>query len=360
LNIVHTESSLGWGGQEIRVLSESQGLIGRGHQVRLICPPEARIHDEARNWRVPVVALPIGRKRPVGVKVLYEWLKANRCDLVSTHSSTDSWLTALALLALGRPIPVVRTRHISAPVPLNAPTRWLYTRATARIVTTGAALKKELVERNRFPAQRIDSVPTGVDGKRYRPGDRRAARAALGLPQERTLVGIVATLRDWKGHEYLIEAFAGLPPGAQLVIVGDGPRRQILEAFVQKLALRERVMFAGNQADVVPWLQALDLFVLPSFANEGVPQALIQAMLAGLPCITTHVGSIAELARHEETALVVPPKDAPAIRTALQELVADEALRKKLGEAARNHAQANFSYEGMLDAMERIYAQVRR
>jgi glycosyltransferase involved in cell wall biosynthesis len=360
LKIVHTESSLGWGGQEIRTLSESQGLIGRGHQVTLLCPSEARIHADAARWGVPATSLPIARKRPLGVKVLYEWFKRNRCDVVCTHSSTDAWLTALALLALGRPIPMVRMRHISAPVPTNAPTRWLYTRATARIVTTGEALKEELVRRNGYPSARIDSVPTGVDPKRYRPGDRRAARAALSLPQERTLVGIVATLRDWKGHEYLIEALAGLPENVHLVIVGDGPRRQILEAFVQKLQVQGRVVFAGDQVDVVPWLQALDIFVLPSFANEGVPQALIQAMLACLPCVTTHAGSIAELARHEETALVVPPKDAAAIRAALERLLPDQALRQRIGEAARRHCAANFSYEGMLDRMETIYAQVRR
>jgi len=360
LFIVHTEASLGWGGQEIRILSESQGLIGRGHNVQLICAPEARIHAEAPRWRVPVTALPIGRKRPVGVKVLYEWFKRNRCDVVCTHSSTDSWLAALALLALGRPFPTVRLRHISAPVPRNAPTRWLYTRATARIVTTGEALKNELVHGNRFPANRIDSVPTGVDASRYRPGDRAAARAALKLPQDRTLVGIVATLRDWKGHEYLIEALAGLPEKVHLVIVGDGPRRQPLEKFIDSLNLKNRILLAGDQADVVPWLQALDMFVLPSFANEGVPQALIQAMLAGLPCVTTHAGSIAELARHEETALVVPPKDAAAVRAALLRLLGDESLRKRLGDAARRHCEAGFSYERMLDRMEAIYSQVRR
>src|ERR1700741_1755478 len=95
LRIVHTESSLGWGAQELRVLSESRGLIRRGHEVKLLCPPEARIHGEAGNWGVPVVGLPIARKRPVGVKVLYEWLKRNRCALVWTHSSTDPWPTAL-------------------------------------------------------------------------------------------------------------------------------------------------------------------------------------------------------------------------------------------------------------------------
>jgi glycosyltransferase involved in cell wall biosynthesis len=332
------------------VLSESQGLIGRGHDVKLICPPEARIHAEAPNWGVPVIALPIARKRPVGVKVIYEWLKRNRCDLVSTHSSTDAWLTALALLVLGRPVPMVRTRHISAPVPRNPPTRWLYTRATARIVTTGEALKKELVDRNRFPPERIDSVPTGVDESRYRPGDRRAARAALKLPQDAKLVGIVATLRSWKGHRFLIEA---LPDNANLVIVGDGPMRQTLEGMAN-----QRISFVGNKSDVVPWLQAFDVFALPSYANEGVPQALAQAMLVGLACVTTNVGSIGELARDGETALVVPPQDSNALKNALQRLLGDESLRDKLGAAARRHAAANFSYEGMLARMEIIYRQV--
>ncbi len=360
LSIVHTESSLGWGGQEIRVLSESQGLIGRGHDVKLLCPAEARIHAEAPRFGVPAIALPIARKRPVGVKVLLEWLKRNRPNVVSTHSSTDSWLCALALLALGRPFPMVRTRHISAPVSGNLPTRWLYTRATARIVTTGEALKTELVQRNRYPAERIDSVPTGIDAGRYRPGDRAAARASLDLPQDRKLIGIVATLRSWKGHLTLIEAFAGLPEEACLVIVGDGPMRPALEPLVEKLQIKSRTVFAGNQADVTPWLQALDIFALPSYANEGVPQALAQAMLTALPCVTTSIGAIPELARHEQTALVVPPQDVGALRGALQRLLSDPVLSRNLGEAARQHCAANFSYEGMLDRMEKIYQQVSR
>ena len=301
--------------------------------------------------------MPIAKKRPVGVKALYAWLKTNRCGLVSTHSSTDSWLTALALLALGRSVPMVRTRHISAPVPRNAPTRWLYTRATTRIVTTGEALKQELVTRNGFPAQRIDSVPTGIDANRFRPGDRAAARAQLGIPMERKVVGIVATLRSWKGHRFLIEA---LPDGAHLVIVGDGPMRAVLEQMVDQRGIRDRTTFAGNQSDVVPWLQAFDVFALPSYANEGVPQALVQAMMVGLPCVTTHVGSIAELAKADETAFVVPAENAAALRAAIERLLADPAQRKRLGEAARAHCVANYSRDGMLDRMETIYRQVSR
>ena len=351
LSIVHTESSLGWGGQEIRILSESQGLIARGHEVKLVTPPEARIFAEAPAWGVPRFPMPIAKKRLTGLKFLMEWLRDNPCDVVSTHSSTDSWLAALALLALGKPYPMVRTRHISAPVPRNFLSRWLYTRAARRIVTAGEALKKELVARNGFPAARIDSVPTGVDARRFAPGDKAAARKALNLP-DGMLVGIVATLRSWKGHRYLIEA---LPEGASLVIVGDGPQREALEKLAAK---RSRIIFAGNQQDVVAWLQALDVFALPSYANEGVPQALLQAMLVGLPCVTTAIGSIPELAKDGETALVVPPRDVPSLKKALERLVGDEALRKQLGAAARRHAEADFSYDGMLDRMEAIYASV--
>lgn len=358
LRIVHTESSLGWGGQEIRILAESQGLIRRGHQVTLLAPPQARIHLEAANWGVPVVALPIGRKRPAGVGALMSWLGANPCDVINTHSSTDSWLTALARLALRQATPIVRTRHISAPVPRDPLTRWLYTRAASRIVTTGEALRQRLVEVNRFPPQRIVSVPTGVDAGRFRPGGRAAARAALGLAPDRILAGIVATLRSWKGHRYLLEAMARLDQALELVIVGDGPQRAALEKQVAQLGLGERVRLAGDQADVLPWLRALDIFVLPSYANEGVPQALVQAMLVELPCVTTAVGGIAEIAEHERTAIVVPPRDPQALAAAIGRLAADAARRRELGEAARRRCVEDFSLERMLERMEALYREV--
>ena len=361
LRIVHTESSLGWGGQEIRVLAESQGLIRRGHQVTLLCPPEARIHLEAANWGVPVVALPIGRKRPVGVGALMTWFGANACDVINTHSSTDSWLTALARLALRQATPIVRTRHISAAVPRDPLTRWLYTRAAARIVTTGEALKRQLVARNGFPEAMIESVPTGIDAGRFRPGgegERAAARARLGLPADRVLVGIVATLRSWKGHRHLVEAMAALPEAIELVIVGDGPQREALERQVAQLGLAGRVRMAGNQGDVLPWLRALDIFALPSYANEGVPQALVQAMLAGLPCVTTEVGGIPEIAEHERTAIVVPPEDPAALAAAITGLAASEGRRRELGEAARKHCVEGYSLERMLERMEAVFRGV--
>ena len=145
-----------------------------------------------------------------------------------------------------------------------------------------------------------------------------------------------------------------MPEAVGLVIVGDGPMRDVLEADIDKHAMRSRTWFAGDRPDVLPWLRAMDVFALPSYANEGVPQALIQAMLVGLPCVTTHVGSIAELAIQGSTALVVMPQDVSALRGAIETLLADETLRKRLADSARRHCSERFSYAAMLDRMEAI------
>jgi glycosyltransferase involved in cell wall biosynthesis len=358
LRIVHTESSLGWGGQEIRILSEAQGLMRRGHDVKLLCAPQARICAEAANWGVPVVPLPIEKKRLRSLRVLLAWLCANRCDVVNTHSSTDSWLAALALRMMRSPAPIVRTRHISAPVPRGPLSRWLYMSAAARVVTTGEALKRQLVDYNGFVESRIESVPTGIDAGRFRPGERKTSRARFGLPQDKILVGIVATLRSWKGHEFLIEAMTRLPDHVELLIVGDGPQREVLEQCISRFRLQGRVRMQGQQADVLPWLRALDIFALPSYANEGVPQALVQAMLVELPCVTTAIGGIPELAEHERTALLVAPRDPAALAAAIERLAGNEGLRRELGEAARKRCVEGYAFERMLDRMEVIYRAV--
>ncbi len=359
MHIVHSEASCGWGGQELRILAEAEGMIGRGHRITLVCPAEARIHDEARSRAIAVHPLPISRKGPGGVFALRRWLQENPCDVVNTHSSTDSWLVALASATLPGAAPIVRTRHISAPTPRNAATRWLYTRATRHIVTTGETLRRTLIEDNGYPADSITSIPTGIDTRRFAPGNRGEARAMLDLPKDAQVVGIVATLRSWKGHRYLIDAFASLADHrAMLLIVGDGPQREALAAQVAALGLTSRVRFAGNQQDVRPWLHAMDAFALPSYANEGVPQALLQAMLCGLPCVTTSVGSIGEIAKNGATALLVPVQDAAPLSAALTRLLESEELRQQLGAAARAHCLDGFGLETMLDKMETVFRNV--
>ena len=334
-------------------------MLGRGHRVTLLCPQQAPIYAEAAARGVPALALPIARKGLAGLLAMRAWLRRNRCDVLNSHSSTDSWLAALALVGMSRPPALVRTRHVSAAVPDNFPTRWLYQSATCRIVTTGERLREQLVRENGFRPASIISVPTGIDTARYVPADRAQAKARLGLDPAHACVGIVATLRSWKGHRYLLEAFAGLQrKDARLLIVGDGPGRDDLREQVKRLGLQQRVLMPGNQADVTPWLQALDVFALPSYANEGVPQALMQAMAVGVPVVSTPVGSIDELVRREETGLMVPPRDIGALRAAIERLLNEPALGERLALAARALVRSRYSRERMLDSMEAVFREV--
>jgi glycosyltransferase involved in cell wall biosynthesis len=358
LRILHTESSLGWGGQEIRVLTEAHGVALRGHQVLLAAPREARIFTEAAKHGVEAVPLPIARKNLRGFLALRRLLGRRAFDVVNSHSSTDSWLAALALRSGAGEAALVRTRHISAPVPRNRATRWLYADATSRIVTTGERLRAQVMEETGVDAARVVSIPTGIDLERFHPGDRAAARASLGLPNDAMLVGIVATLRSWKGHRYLLDAVAALQrPGVRLAIVGDGPQREALGQQVDRLGIGERVLFAGNRDDVAPWLQAFDVFCLPSYANEGVPQSLMQAMACALPVVTTAVGSIPEIVTDGINGVIVPTEDAQALTRALEALLGDEARRRTLGTRALADARERFGAERMVERMIDVFRE---
>jgi glycosyltransferase involved in cell wall biosynthesis len=223
-------------------------------------------------------------------------------------------------------------------------------------VTTGEALREQLVRDNGIDPSRIDSVPTGIDAAHFATPARGAARAMLALPIDAPLVCIVATLRSWKGHRYLVEAMARIERrDARLLIVGDGPQRDALVRQVRELALEPRVVFAGQRDDVAPWLRASDVFALPSYANEGVPQALLQAMFASVPCVTTDAGAISEIARHGETATIVAREDAHALARGIDALLADPARAQ--AQAARAHAfvSARYTLEAMLDRMEAVF-----
>ncbi|MFA7267860.1 MAG: glycosyltransferase family 4 protein [Sterolibacterium sp.] len=362
LRILHTESSTGWGGQEIRILTEARGMLERGHQVTLLTPACGDIFPAAQKLGVPVVDVPLLKKRPRDLLALYRWCKAHRgeYDVINTHSSTDSWLAALVAQLLPGFPPILRTRHVSTAVNNAATTRWLYARATAHIVTTGEALRQQLNRDNGLPLERMTSVPTGIDLARYAPRDQATLRAKLGVA-ERPTIGIVATLRDWKGHDYLLDAFAELRqrhPDWQLLIVGDGPRRAHLEARVAAAGLNGQVRFVGNQDNVEEWLPTFDLFTLPSYGDEGVPQGIMQAMASGLAVVSTPVGAIGEAVVADQTGLMVPPHDAAALGAALERLLTDAALRTRMADAGLRRARERFGIARMLDAMETIFAQV--
>ena len=364
LSIVHTENSAGWGGQEIRILSEAEGMLARGHHVTVVAPPETPLSAAATRNRIPLVPLPIRRKHIADLASIRTWLGEAKVhtDVLNTHSSTDSWLTALACATLIGAPPIVRTRHVSTIVNRRPTTRWLYGRACAHVVTTGEALRHQLASELGLHHSRLTSVPTGIDLARFVPGDSIASRHKLGLRPRPTL-GIVATLRDWKGHDYLFEALALDRKGWrdwEVIVIGDGPHRPNLAAHAAALNLGENIHFVGHQDDVVPWLQALDLFTLPSYGEEGVPQAIMQAMACGIAVVSTPVGAIAEAVNHEVTGLLVAPRSPAELAYGLSRLRDDRPTRLRFGASGRARAMDDLGIHRKLDRKEEVFYRVTR
>jgi glycosyltransferase involved in cell wall biosynthesis len=329
MRILHTEASSGWGGQEIRILTESQVFIKHGHEVAIAADIDSQIAKRAHEYGVPIYAIQLNKKRLADLLALKKVIQSFQPDVISCHSSTDHWLSAIARLIMPSKFAIVRTRHISAPVTRNRTTRWLYNNGTDILMTTGQSIREQLLADCFVDEQNVFSVPTGIDTDKFIPGNLLEKRQRLGLPQNHYIFGIVATLRSWKGHTHLIEAFHLLNnPNASLVIVGDGPQMEHYQTLAKENSQSKNIYFTGNQADVLPYLQAFDCFVLPSYANEGVPQALLQAMAVGLPVIACPIGGIPESLNHYEHGCLAEEKNPIALCLAMKhQMVKEENVR---------------------------------
>lgn len=157
-------------------------------------------------------------------------------------------------------------------------------------------------------------VLNGVDLGRFAPGDRAAARAALGLPQAARVIGIAARLEHVKGVDVALEAMARVPE-ALLLVAGAGSEAAALQARAAALRIADRVRFCGLQQDMPRFWSACDIACLPSRA-EGLPLAALEAQACGLPLVASHVGGM-EAAVDPATALLVPPEDPAALAAAL-------------------------------------------
>ena len=321
IKILHTESSLGWGGQEIRVLTEAKIFSKYGHEVIVAADKNSLIAKRAHLYGVKCEGIKLQKKRFADLLSLRKLIKKVNPDVISCHSSTDHWLSALARLTLNIKPAIARTRHISTHVHRNISSKWLYNNGCESIMTTSKSIKDDLTQ-DKFVRTHITSVPTGIDTDIFIPGNKIQQRKSLNLPQKHFIFGIAATLRSWKGHSDLIQAFNLLKnPMCTLIVIGDGPQMENCKKLAKNSSHPENINFAGDIRNIVPYLQAIDCFVLPSYANEGVPQALLQAMSVGLPIISCPVGGIPETLKAYKKAILVKPKSPELLSKAMLKIM---------------------------------------
>lgn len=207
---------------------------------------------------------------------------------------------------------------------------------------------------------------------RLEPARRYALRAELGVLDESPLITMTANFHPIKGHLELIEAFAiavrqpitasATAPGvasARLALIGDGKLIDASRELARVHRVGDRVLFLGHRENVGELLQASDLFVLNS-KSEGMSNALLEALAAGLPCIATAVGGNPELVRPEENGVLVPPRDVAPLARELERLLRDADVRRRFGERSLEIARAEYSIETMVARTEEIYDNLLR
>ena len=227
------------------------------------------------------------------------------------------------------------------------------------MVTLDDGMKQEAIAAG-FTAERIHSIPNGIDLQSFTStASQSDTKSALGLP-DKTIILFVGRLVKEKSLPTLLSAFAAALseyPNLHLEIVGDGVERESLETQATELDIRENMRFAGRQPDVRSYLHAADIFVLPSI-TEGISNALLEAMSAGLACLATPVGGNAEVLGQGSCGILLPTENVEAWKQALVQVGSDAALRHQLGEAARQRIQENYDFSIIGTRYETLYTDL--
>jgi glycosyltransferase involved in cell wall biosynthesis len=355
--IVHSEASLGWGGQEHRVLAELAGFQKRGSRVWLLAPRDSRIFQRAQAAGIPAVHLQIGKVRlPLEAVRIARWLRQNQIQILNTHSSADGWQVGLAGRLARLPL-ILRTRHID----VDYPNRWLsrqaYTTLADHVLVTSGKIKAHFQEIFRLPDDRISVVPTGVDLNLFSPEASKASLPFKNSPGLR-VIGMVSVLRSWKGHSTFLEAARRLLDegfAARFVIVGEGPVHARIKEQIAELNLGDIVTLTGHREDVPEILRALDALVIPSTKHEGIPQIGLQALAVKTPVIGSDAGGIPEIIRHGEAGRIFAAGNANALAAAIRETLRETEATKKMTDTGHKWVETGHSLEKMLSDLESIY-----
>ena len=298
-----------------------------------------------------------GAKRVPGV---VRMLRRERPDVFHAHLS---WPLAakypLMAAVLARVPAVVATIQLLPGFELDRPSL-LQLRTLAagvgRYIAVSHDIADQLVERLRWPPEKIEVVYNAVRLERFTPIEAATLRARLTGNRERPVVLTCARLHQQKGHTFLLRAAAELPE-AVFALAGDGPERATLEAQAAALALGDRVVFLGHRTDIPTLLAACDVFALPSL-YEGSSLAVLEAMAAGRAVVSSAIGGTDELVRDGDSGLLVPPGDADALAAALRRLLADDQLRAALARRARARVERDFTPDVMSQRVTSIYERL--
>ncbi len=368
LSVFHLRTSVLIGGVETVLGDWVQHFGTEGIHSRLCCfrnssGSEQAFIDYLDQHAIPVTMVPWGRRKSLlaAVRMLVSEIKATQGPVVINSHDVRARLVA-NVVAFRTKIPHIASMHAWHNVPgkvrfLEAIDARLL-RHVDILVNCSEATRQGSIARGIAP-EKTTTIYNGLDFAPFQiPTDRLAWRRRYGLNPDDYVVGNVARLYPEKGQINLLEAAAMLRakfPRLRIIIFGDGPERAGLEAARQNLNLTDIVSMPGFEPDFPGMLSMFDAFALPSLA-EGTPQVIIGAMARALPIVACPVDGVAEALRDNVSALFVPPGNSAALANAIEKLMNQPELARRLAQQAHADGLSRFA----VSATARQYAEVYR
>lgn len=368
VKIFHINMHNAWGGQPNRVLTKSVELMKRGHEVWVAGPKNCElVRRGAQRGLKTFDDLELRRGlRPRSqwgdVQRLKKLFAREKFDILHSHGSQDTWMTALAARAFNPRIPLVRTRHNTFDIAGHFLNQWLYHQCIDHVITVSPQVNCYLEDKGLKSAEAITAIYSAPDLDRFHPDlDPEGRRQEFGFAPDDIVVIKVARLAPEKGHIHLIDAAAQLRerfPSLKYLFAGTGRSRPEIEARIAAHGLEDVVQLAGFRQDVPQLLAMSDIFVLSPVDGESLGTSILEGFLVELPAVATDVGGVCESVRDGETGFLVPPANPEALAEGIAKLADSPELRKQFGQAGRAMVLAEFTPAQLAEKTEAVYEKV--
>jgi len=236
-------------------------------------------------------------------------------------------------------------------------------RYVERFIVVSDSLKEMMVKKRRIPNEKVTRIYNGIELDEYMPNGKEIrsqkseVRREFEVAKDAPVIGAIGRMVWQKGFEYLIEAVPSIIQDfrkAKVLIVGEGPLRERLEALGERLKVKKNLIFAGFRSDIRDILSAVDLLVVPSLL-EGFPMITLEAMAMAKPIVATNIDGIREQITNGESGILVPPRDPAALVNAVMRVLNDKELARNMGLSARRKVEREFSVEKMVAETEKVY-----
>ena len=384
MRILHLSTRLIVGGSQDNTLLSCIGSASHGHQLALaygpIYGPEGSLLPRAQSdgrlacFEVPDLVRQVSPLRDLRCfRQLSQLIQDWKPDVVHTHSSkagiigrTAAWrlkVPAIVHTVHGLPFHRFQSRAVHRAYVLAE--RYAARRCHAIVSVADSMTRQALAEGIGEPAQ-YSTIRSGLDTAPFLGAHllRAATRDRLGLQGNTTVIATLGRLAELKGHEDLIRATAPLLRASRreklmLLWIGDGWWRKRLEQQLDREGIRDRVILTGlvPPDQVPPLLAASDMVVHPSW-REGLPRAVVQALLCARPVIAADIDGASEVCKPGETGWLVPVGDPLRLRAAIEQVLADPAHAARLAERGQSAVRVEYDGAAMVNRLLELYGQL--